>query len=117
MGLIKKITLLIIVNSVFFLTLTEDLVRSLALLYGLFIALFLNFQSYRSIEKSINKVYQGGGYALTSLLIGEVMKFVFLWAMLFIGYKGFGFPVKEMIFTFVFYYLFFIILNLIQKRH
>lgn len=117
MVLIKKIALLVVINGLFFLAITQDYKSSFALLYGLLIAILLNFQSYRVIEKSINRVYRGGNFALASLLFGEAMKFVFLWALLLIGYKGLGLAIKEMIVTFVFYYLFFTIYNLVQKRH
>lgn len=117
MPLIKKIALLILINSLFFLVITQDFKTSLALIYGLLVALLVNVQSYRIIEKSVTKIYKGGNFALASLLLGEVTKFIFLWALLFIGYKGLGLAIKEMIFTFVFYYLFFTFYNLVQKRH
>ncbi len=110
-------SLFVIFGSLLFFWKTNDFHRTLGMLYGLIIAVMLNLQSYRLIERSVNKIRKGANVTLFSLLAGEAMKFVFLWAMLVIGYKGLHLPAKEMLFSFIFYYLCFIVLNVLPEGH
>ena len=79
--------------------------RVLAIFYGFAIVVLVNIQSARLVDKALGRISSGAGFVLARFILGELLKFFLLGAMLIIGIKGLELPVKEMLFSFIFFYL------------